>query len=872
MSIFLPVTIEPADFAAIEKVLRTSRTRIALGLGAVMMIAGGILDRMLQPTRLFEFLLLRILVALVLLVGWVYFSRSPKPAGIMPLSVVLLLLPTLAIVWMIYRIGDTTSQYVFGLILLVFFIPLLGFHRWEALIFCGTLLLAFCLASRFPFVRIGEGSLATGFFLLTTCCVSIFTCHLMHQSRLREFSDRCALDDKNRELRKLDQLRSEFLANVSHELRTPLTMMVAPLDQILSERGAVSQPVGELLSMLRRNVDRLRMLVDDLLDMVRSDHARLHLQLESVDGRSFLQEIVWATEGIAAAKQVKLTMQATTEPIDLRIDPFRMERVLTNLLTNAIKHSPEHSEVVIGLNRVGDTAELTCLDAGTGVAPEYREKIFERFFRVSPADARFAQGLGLGLAIVKEIVVAHGGSVSCEGPPASHPRGSLFRVRLPLEMGNESEHHRNTPASASRSREDVPARTKSLKIAEESIAAVPVSVPETPQISAENSVLVIDDERDIREYLGALLKQDYPNVSVSDSAMNGLERARQLRPRCILLDMMLPDRDGLWALTRLRSMPECSDSKILMLTAHADESLKLRALQLGVDEFLSKPFSVVELRARVAGLMRSARLQNELRKEKDQLERLYGELRTTQAQLFHSEKIRAIGSLTKGLLHEINNPVTFTKMAIAVLQRDLFRTTLLDDSTRETLKDIEDGVQRVAEIVSDLRSFAYHEQVHLTDIFPIEKSLDTALRFAAHEIQQVQVRVDPLRSSQLWVEASRSQTTQVFLNLILNASRAVLACTDGREKRITVSAEPRKDRVFITVGDEGIGMNPQLLSNVRDPFFTTKDVGQGMGLGLGICDSIVRGHGGQLQITSEENIGTTVVFDLPLASPPEGKT
>jgi two-component system sensor histidine kinase PhcS len=272
-------------------------------------------------------------------------------------------------------------------------------------------------------------------------------------------------------------------------------------------------------------------------------------------------------------------------------------------------------------------------------------------------------------------------------------------------------------------------------------------------------------------------------------------------------------------------------------------------------------------------------LNRDLAQEEELRRRSIIRLRDTEQQLVHSEKMRAIAGVAAGLLHEINNPVNFSLMAIKVLKRQLPPGT----ECTETLADIESGVTRIGTIVSDLQSFAHPDQISVQTPFRIRDAVETAIRFLTHELPDGRVLLDESSSLDAIAMGAQSQIVQVLLNVILNAEKAILAKQedakpgtrsismsrdpDGTENRIVVSANPVGDRLAVSVADSGIGMDQEQLRMVKQPFFTTR-TGEGLGLGLGICETIVHSHGGRIEIESEPGIGTTVTFDLTLGQPP----
>jgi len=239
-----------------------------------------------------------------------------------------------------------------------------------------------------------------------------------------------------------------------------------------------------------------------------------------------------------------------------------------------------------------------------------------------------------------------------------------------------------------------------------------------------------------------------------------------------------------------------------------------------------------------------------------ELEEKNKKLQSTQAQLIHSEKINAIGNLSAGLLHEVNNPLNYTMIALHLVKNDPH--VMQDPDLKDTVKDMEEGMTRIKNIVTDLRAFAYPEEADKKNEFPIFSAVENALRFTASESINIEkiINVAP----DLNVMASKTHIVQVLINLISNSSKAIAKA--GTKGVITINAHKENDRIKISVADNGSGMNEETLSKVFDPFFTTNEVGKGMGLGLSVSHTIVRNHGGNLTATSKLGEGSVFYFDL----------
>jgi two-component system sensor histidine kinase PhcS len=239
-----------------------------------------------------------------------------------------------------------------------------------------------------------------------------------------------------------------------------------------------------------------------------------------------------------------------------------------------------------------------------------------------------------------------------------------------------------------------------------------------------------------------------------------------------------------------------------------------------------------------------------------QLEEKNIKLQSTQAQLVHSEKINAIGNLSAGLLHEINNPLNYTLTAVQLVKMDSHVSS--DEDLKDTVKDIEEGMLRIKNIVTDLRAFAYPEEADKQCQFAVHGAVESALRFTASETIDIEKIMNI--PADLMVSASKTHIVQVLINLISNASRAILK--SGKKGVLTISARAENNRIIIAVADNGIGMNEETVKKVFDPFFTTNEVGKGMGLGLSVSHTIVKNHGGNLEVKSKLGEGTEFYFDL----------
>jgi len=415
-------------------------------------------------------------------------------------------------------------------------------------------------------------------------------------SRSREVADASArlkisnveLDQLYQRTRELDDLKTRFFANVSHELRTPLTLILGPLQQWMSS-PRLSETEHQQLQVMLRNARFLQRQVDDLLDIAKLDAGQAKVHYAKVDLARVVRLLASHFESAAADRQIRFEVHAPPV-LWAQVDTEKCERIVLNLLSNAFKFIPDAGMISLSLAAEDETAVVRVGDSGPGIPEDLRAVVFERFRRLFEVPVQGAQGTGLGLAIVKEFASLHGGTVTVDQAPEG---GARFSVRLPLLapegtlVGPERPGLSHAPAPQG---PPLPARMGRL---------------ETSKVIAADSplLLVIEDNPDMSAFLAEILTDPYRVIQAMDG-VSGLQMAQEQQPDLILSDVMMPGMSGEQLVSALRTHPELDDTPIVMLTAKADDGLRSRLLQQGVQDFVPKPFSVDELRARVAGLLR----------------------------------------------------------------------------------------------------------------------------------------------------------------------------------------------------------------------------------------------------------------------------
>jgi PAS domain S-box-containing protein len=406
------------------------------------------------------------------------------------------------------------------------------------------------------------------------------------------------------------RIKGEFLANISHELRTPLTLVASPLESLHS--GPLQPAVLSQIERAHRNALRLVGMVNDLLDFSRLDAGKQRVVREHTDVAQLAELIVSDAQPLAGARGLTLEFASHLEQEALAIDRGLFEKILMNLLGNALKFTPRGGRVDVLLRARGEHFELTVRDTGIGIAAVDHERIFERFQQGDATSTRQYGGTGLGLALVKEFSGLLGGRVSVE---SEEGRGACFSVLLPLQPG--------TRAGATTPRQMLDVNRWSTMQ-----QGPGDTLPPDAELSEEQlpSLLLAEDNAEMRTYLRQLLAGRYRVIAV-DNGRAALEAARQELPDVILSDVMMPGLDGLTLVEILKSDEALRHIPVVLLTARAAKDAAVAALEAGADDYICKPFSPAELRARLRAayrlghaVRRTAELEKELARAKEQLD------------------------------------------------------------------------------------------------------------------------------------------------------------------------------------------------------------------------------------------------------------
>ena len=404
------------------------------------------------------------------------------------------------------------------------------------------------------------------------------------------------LEEQTEKLREIDKMKSTFFANISHEFRTPLTLILNSLsDKIENVKSAGKEEDLLQFELMHRNARRLLNLINQLLDLSKLDAKEMKLYEENIDLVKLLNVIHASFSSLAQSKDITFNIFVPDEKIICRVDCDKFEKIFYNLLSNAFKFTPRGGKIEFKAQMHDDLKGrkmiVTVSDSGRGIATDQVEHVFNRFYQGKQYYSD-EQGTGIGLALTKELVELHGGKIIVE---SSEGNGANFIVTLPLGDATGEESFREQ------------------KIVEQEFA-VSELIRKEEEVTFEQvekpTVLVVEDNEDLRHYLKRALGEQYIIIEAEDG-LKGLQKAYGAIPDLIVSDWMMPEMDGITMCQKLKTDERTSHIPVILLTAMAGDNAKLQGLETGADDYLTKPFDNRELNIRIKNLIENRRQMRE---------------------------------------------------------------------------------------------------------------------------------------------------------------------------------------------------------------------------------------------------------------------
>ncbi len=389
----------------------------------------------------------------------------------------------------------------------------------------------------------------------------------------------------------LNELKVRFFTNISHELRTPLTLILSPLEQLLREERTNGR-IYRMYTRMYRNAGRLHHMINQLLDVQKNDAGLLRLRVAEGNLVRFLEEIVLSFDGLAQEKGVALSYRPAVARLPVTYDRDQLEKVFYNVLSNSLKFTPAGGAVDVTLAEASpdgrDCAAITVTDTGRGIPAEQLPFVFDRFYQAEE-DYGADGGTGIGLALAKAITEAHHGTIGVSSTPGKGTRVTVFLPR------GDGHFHEEQKIQNFRDSEEISRYLELVATDAEREAAPAVEGNPT-------KVLVVEDNADIRAYLRENLGKEY-TIYEAENGVAGLQLAETELPDVVLADITMPEMTGIELCRRLKSSIHTCHVPVILLTARTSLLFKLDGLQTGADDYVTKPFNLQLLRARIVSLV-----------------------------------------------------------------------------------------------------------------------------------------------------------------------------------------------------------------------------------------------------------------------------
>lgn len=411
-----------------------------------------------------------------------------------------------------------------------------------------------------------------GFLLLSLMVIGMFYYLYREKQKL------------TKRLAALNETQSRFFANISHEFRTPLTLIIGPLQQKIEQNP--SSPETKDLKMMHRNAVRLHRLIDEILDLSKIESGNMNIQAAESDLKQFLKTAYASFESLANQKQINYSLQLPDAAVVGYFDRDKVEKIVYNLLFNALKFTPEGGTVQLIASVSADQLTIQVADSGPGIPEEKLPHIFDRFFQVEES-ASIHGGTGLGLALSKELAHAHHGTLTAANQKSG---GSVFTLTFPIAQG----YYKNELSPTVLSPADFSFKT----YLEEEVLYDTAFDAET----ALPVLVIAEDQSDMREFIRQVMADHY-QIILAEDGKDAWEKILQHVPDLVISDLMMPGLNGNELCKKIKSHEATSHIPVILLTARADQQSKLEGLHTGADDYLTKPFDARELQARVQNLI-----------------------------------------------------------------------------------------------------------------------------------------------------------------------------------------------------------------------------------------------------------------------------
>lgn len=634
------------------------------------------------------------------------------------------------------------------------------------------------------------------------------------------------LQSANKSLRETERIKNEFFANVSHELRTPLSLIIAPVESILlDKRSGLSPNNIQMLETVHNNSVRLLQMVNSLLDFSKFEAGKMKVELESTNIGDLIQAILKDFEPSALEKNIRIHHEIPSSDLNVLIDRYLFERIVFNLLSNALKFTPKDGNISVIVTYSEDQLFLSVQDSGIGISEADQRIIFKKFQQAEGSTTRRFGGTGLGLAMVKDFSELLGGSVEVSSKLGL---GSKFNVTIPAQKVEPDE------------------KGTSSKIFSHSpqYSSLEISNAADYNFSDKPKVLICEDNEDLSNYIYSLLSPLY-RVKSAKNGKEGLKLVYFWEPDLVLSDVMMPEMDGLQLCKEIKADPKISKTTVVLLTALTHREAMLKGWEAKADEYLCKPFHPEELMVRMKSLLTIA---EDRKKNLEALEQKNFELEFANAEL---------EAFSYSVSHDLRAPLRAIQGYTQMILED--HSSVLDVEGIRFLNVLIESAKRMENLIDNLLEFSKVGKKELKDsTFDLTEVAQTvASQIKDQTDHNAEIIVHPLAK----VTTDRDMMSYVFQNLISNAVK-YSAKKEKPKVEIGVT-DTEKGKTFF-VKDNGAGFDMKYYNRLFGVFqrLHRQDEFEGTGVGLAIVQRIVTRYKGSVWAEGKPGEGASFFFTL----------
>ncbi|HPO49176.1 MAG TPA: ATP-binding protein [Spirochaetota bacterium] len=612
---------------------------------------------------------------------------------------------------------------------------------------------------------------------------------------------------------KTQSLRDEniYFMNLAHEIKTPLTLISNYLDKYIK-----SVTITEELKIIKQNIDKLQRDMLNFLDAGKLERGQIFYDNDrSINLSDFLVKKIELYKETALKKNIAID-SAIEEEVYANIDPLAMDRIVNNLVDNAVKYTRPNGKISITLKKNKDRAEFIVSDNGIGITEEQLKYLFKPFHQIA-REKRAVQGVGLGLYIIGKIIESVKGEIIVK---SELNKGSIFIVRLRVSRVEKG---------ANLSDNDF----RSDAILDSTSVILNVEDGEFRENKA--TLLIVEDNKDLLSYLKKSFEAEY-NVAVAENGLKALEKIEKIRkPDLIVSDLMMDGLNGYDFFVKLSSDLRFNDIPFIFLSAVTSFNEKLKILETGAVDFINKPFSTEELRFKINSIVKYQNMKKIL---------------------YEKDKYASIGMLLGGISHEIFNPLAGIYGPLENLEKIIDKNIPEENKKTSGYFDtIFKNAKRIENIVKSLKILYYNKpyEKESVDISKIISSLKEILQNKIRDNIEIIEEID----NDFTLETNVGFFTQILLNLISNSIDAI-----NGKGIIKILCRKENDKKYIIIADNGKGIPENIKDSIFNAFFTTKEIGKGTGLGLYMVKDMVMKLGWDIRVESNIDKGTEFIITI----------